>query len=88
MTIANVIQLPMFKGVGAEDLEQFWFVLTSVWNVQQVTDDNIKKSILVSTLQDRALTWYMKYSSINPMAGIMDIHTELTKEFSLPKSEA
>ena len=77
-----MIQLPVFKGVGGEDPEQFWFVLTLVWNTQQVTDDNIKKAILVSALRDRVLTWYMKYSSINPMAGIVDIHIELTKEFS------
>lgn len=51
-------------------------------------DDNIKKAILVSALQDQVLTWYMKYSSINPMTGIEDIHTELKKEFSQPKSEA
>ena len=56
--------------------------------MQQSTNDNIKKVVLVSILQDRALTWYMNYLGINPMAGIADVHTELKKEFSQPKSES
>lgn len=86
--MVNAIQLPEFKGAGGEDPEQFWFVLTSLWNAQQVVDDNIKKTILVSALQDRPLTWYIKYPSINPTVGIVDIHIELKKEFRQPKSEA
>jgi len=82
IVMASTIQLPVFKGACSEDSEKFWFVLNSVWNAQQITDDNIKKLVLVSTLQDRALTWYMKYSGINPTAGITYIHTELKKEFS------
>jgi len=87
VVMASTIQLPIFKGAGSEDLEMFWFVLNSVWNTQQIMDDNIKKAVLVSTLQDRVLTWYMKYSGINPMAWIMDIYIELKKDFSWPKLE-
>lgn len=61
-------------------------MLTSVWNAQKILDDNIRKATLVSTLQDRALTWYMKYSSSNPTAGVAEIQTEVKKEFSWPKS--
>ncbi len=50
--MVSVIQLPVFKGAGGEDPEQFWFVLTLVWNAPQVVDDNIKKAILVNALQD------------------------------------
>ena len=86
--MASAIQLPIFKGAGSEDPEKFWFVSNSVWNVQRIMNDDIKKAVLVSTLQDRALTWYVKYSSTNLMARIMDIYTELKKEFSWPKSES
>jgi len=43
---------------------------------------------LVSTLQDCALTWYIKHSNDNPNAGITDIQAVLNIEFSKPKSEA
>ena len=54
--MANTIKLPVFKGVGNEDLDQFWFVIKAVWEAQGVMDDNIKKATLVNALQDRALT--------------------------------
>ena len=58
--MTSTIQLPVFKGAGNEDPEQFWFMVAAVWEAHGVTDDNIKKATLVSTLQDRALTWYIK----------------------------
>ena len=82
------MKLPMFKGVGNEDPDQFWFVVKVVWEAQGVTDDNIKKATLVSTLQDRVLTWYFKHSSDHPNVGIMAIQAPLTREFSRPKSKA
>jgi len=42
---------------------------------------------LVSTLQDHALTWYIKYSNDNPSARVADIQAALNREFSRPKSE-
>jgi len=83
----SAIQLPVFKGAGSEDPEQFWFVVTIVWEVHGVTDNNIKKDTLVSTLQDQALTWYIKYSSDHPNARTSEIQTNLKKEFSRSKSE-
>lgn len=50
-------------------------------------DDNIKKATLVSVLQDRALTWYIKYSSDHSNVGITKIQDALNKEFGQPKSE-
>jgi len=86
--MASSIKLPLFKGLGNEDPDQFWFVVKVVWEVQGVIDDNIKKATLVSALQDHALTWYIKHSSDNPTAGITAIQVALTKEFSRPKLEA
>lgn len=45
-------------------------------------DDNIKNATLVSALQDRALTWYIKHSNNHPNAGIVEIQDALNKEFS------
>ena len=83
----NSVKLPLFKGLGNEDPDQFWFVVKAVWEAQGVTNDHIKKATLVSALQDHALTWYIKYSNDNPNAGVADIQTTLNKEFSRPKSE-
>lgn len=50
-------------------------------------DENIKKTTLVSLLQDHALTWYTKHSNNNPNPGVMNIQTALNRDFSRPKSE-
>ena len=56
--------------------------------MQGVTGDHIRKATLVSTLQDRALTWYIKYFNDNPNARVADIQTTLNREFIRPNSEA
>ena len=68
-----MINLPVFKGEGSEEPEQFWFVVRAVREAHGVTEDNIKKATLVSALQDHGLTWYIKYSSDHPNAGIVEI---------------
>ena len=85
--MASVIKLPVFRGVGNEDPDQFWFMVKDVWEAQGVVDDNIKKATLVSTLQDHTLTWYIKHSNDHPNTGITDIQAALNREFSRPKSE-
>lgn len=85
--MASIIKFLVFKGVGNEDPDQFWFVVKAIWEAQGVIYDNVKKATLVSALQDRALTWYIKHSNDNPNAGIADIQVVLNKEFSRPKSE-
>jgi len=61
----NEMKMLMFKGIGSEDLEQFWFVANAVWTTKKVTNDNIKKAKLVTALQDRAITWYIMYCANN-----------------------
>ena len=85
--MASMIKLPIFRGVGNEDPDQFWFVVRAVWEAHRVTDDNIKKATLVSALQDRALTWYIKHSNDHPNVGIAEIQNALNREFSRLKSE-
>ena len=74
--MANEIKFSVFKGVGNEDSDQVWFLVKAVWEVQGVTNDNIKKATLVSSLHDCALTWYIKHSNDNPNAGIADIQAK------------
>jgi len=73
--------------VESEDLNQLWFVVRVVWEVQGIMDDNIKKAMLVSALQDRTLTWYIKHYNDHPYTRIAEIQTTLNKEFSMSKSE-
>ena len=48
-------------------------MVRAVWEAKGVVDDNIKKATLVSTLQDRALTWYVKHSNDHPNERIVEI---------------
>jgi len=86
--MASTIKFLVFKGVGNEDPDQFWFVIKAVWEAHGVADDNIKKVTLVNALQDRTLTWYIKHSNDNLNVWIVDIQTMLNREFSRLKSEA
>ena len=33
-----------FKGVGDEDMDQFWFVKESIWTTQNVASDAVKRA--------------------------------------------
>lgn len=85
--MVSAIKFSVFKGVGNEDTDQFWFMVKVIWEVQGVVDDNINKEMLVSALQDHTLMWYIKHSNDNPNTGVTDIQAALNGEFSRPKSE-
>lgn len=85
--MGSAVKLPVFMGAGNEEPGQFWFMVRAIWETQGITDENIKNATLVSVLQDCTLTWYIKYSSDHPNAGIMAIQDALDKEFGRPKSE-
>ena len=72
-SMENSVKLPLFKGLGNEDPDQFWFIVKAVWEAQGVIDDNMNKETLLSALQDCTLTRYIKYSNDNPNAGVEDI---------------
>ena len=86
--MANSMKLPLFNGLGNDDLDQFSLVIKAIWEAQGITNDHMKKVTLVSALQDRTLTWYIKYSNDNPNVGLEKIHTTLNKEFGRAKYEA
>ena len=55
------MKLPTFKGVGDEDMDQFWFVAGSIWTAQNVASDVVKRVLLSLAFEGRALDWYMRY---------------------------
>lgn len=59
-----------------------------MWKSQQITDDDMKKAQLVTTLQDRALSWCLKYFSTHPTVMLKDMKDALNNEFKNPKSQA
>ena len=70
------IKLPVFKGTGSEDLEQFWFLCEAVWTAKNIMDQEIRR-VLVTSFRGRALTHVLA-----------DIKTAMIKEFKKPKSES
>ena len=81
------IKLPVFKGTGSEDPEQFWFLCEAVWTAKNITDIDVRRAQLITSFRDRALTWFMKFASTqNPI--LADIKAALIREFKKPKSES
>ena len=60
--LVDDIKLPIFKGTGSEDPEQFWFLCEAVWNAKKITDPDVRAVQLITSFRDRALTWFMKFS--------------------------
>ena len=81
------IKLPIFKGTGSEDLEQFWFLCEAVWTAKTITDQDTKRAQLVTTFRDHALTWFMNFSSTQNHV-LADIKVAMIKEFKKPKSKS
>ena len=81
------IKLPVFKGIGWEDPEQFWFLCEAVWTAKNIMDPDIRRAQLVTSFRERALTWFMKFSSTQNHV-LADIKTTLIREFKKPKSES
>ena len=59
--MAAHMNFPTFKGVGDEDMDQFWFVAGSVLTVQNVASDAVKRAQRSLAFEGRALDWYMGY---------------------------
>ena len=83
-------KLPLFHGNGMDDPDQYWFLCEAVWTVREVTDDDIKKGQLETTLWRRALYWYMKFIQVptgTPVKILDEVQKGLIKEFWKSKSE-
>ena len=83
------IKLPIFQGTSAEEPDQHFLICEAVWNIKQVQDNEIKRAQLTTTFRDKALTWFMKFStSMQQPKTIQEIKDELKKEFKKPKSKS
>ena len=49
------LKLPTFKGMTDEDMDQFWFVVDSVWMAQGMVSDTVKKAQLSLAFKEREL---------------------------------
>ena len=81
------IKLPVFKGTGSEDPEQFWFLCEAVWTAKNIMDQNTRRAQLVTSFRDRDLTWFMKFFSTQNYI-LADIKKAMIKEFKKPKSKS
>ena len=54
---------------------------------KNILDQDIQRAQLVTYFRDRALTWFMKFSSTQNHV-LADIRTTMIKEFKKPKSES
>ena len=72
------IKLPIFKGTRSEDPEQFLFLCEAVWTANNIMDQNTRRAQLVTFFRDRALTWFMNFSSTQNYA-LADIKKEMIK---------
>ena len=87
-SMLNTVKMCVFRGQGSKDPIQFWFTVEFVWKAQHVNDDHLKKEQLVTTLQDRALTWYIRYSTTHIFASLSNTKDTMNVEFRKPKSQA
>ena len=81
------IKLPVFKGTGSEDPEQFWFLCEAVWTAKNIMDIDVPQAQLINSFRDRDLTWFMKFSSTQNYV-LANIKKAVIKEFKKPKSES
>lgn len=86
--MANMMKMSVFKRLGTKDHEQFWFVADAIWKAQWITDDGMKKVQLVTALQDRALSWYIKFCLGKTNATMLETQQALKNEFKKPKLQA
>ena len=87
--MADEMRLPIFGGDGYEDHDQHRFLCEVIWNINNVTDEAVKRNQFSTTIRDRALSWYMKLvqglSQPNPLNHIKNM---LISEFKKPKLES
>ena len=80
-------KLHLFHGNGTKDLEQYWFLCEAVWTVRKTVDDEVKKGQLDTTLQGRALDWFMKFVQVPTrtlMKTLKEVRKRLIEEFIKP----
>jgi hypothetical protein len=55
-SMADEMRLPIFKGDGSEDPDQYRFLYKVVWSIKKVTDEAVKRAQFSTSLRDCALS--------------------------------
>jgi hypothetical protein len=88
-SMGDEMRLPIFRGDGFEGPDQHWFVCEAIWNINNFTDEAIKRNQFSTTLRDHALRWYMNLvQGLAQPKPLNDIKNALIAELKKPKSES
>ena len=77
---------PEFSGQGNDDVEQHWYLCEAIWRARQ-TPDAGKLIEFQTTLRERALQWFIKWSEAHPNLIIADVKRDFVREFKLPQMD-
>jgi hypothetical protein len=61
------LRLPMFHGMGKDNVEKHWFRCEAIWYLKRITNKESRISQLETSFRDKSLTWYMKYKETRPV---------------------
>ena len=75
-----------FSGRGNDDVEQHWYLCEAIWRALQ-TPEVGKLIEFQTTLRERALRWFVKWSEAHQNPAIDDVRREFIKEFKLPQTD-
>ena len=75
---------PKFDRRGNNDVKHHWYLYEVIWRARQTP--NFGKLIeFQTTLRERAIRWFMKWSKIHQNPAIIDVKRDFIKDFKLPK---
>ena len=77
---------PEFLGWGNDDVEQHWYLCEAIWRAWE-TPDARKLIEFQTTLRERALRWFIKWSKAHPNPVIADVKWDFVREFKLPQTD-
>jgi hypothetical protein len=87
--MVDEMRLPIFRGDGSEDPDQHWFLCEAIWNINNVTEEDVKRAQFSTTLRYRALSWYMKLvQGLAHTKSLNEIKNTFIIEFKKPKLES
>ena len=79
-------QYPEFSGRGNDDVEQHWYLCEEIWRARQTLDAG-KLIEFQTTLRERALRWFIKWSEAHPNPVIVDVKWDFVQEFKFPQTD-
>ena len=82
--VGSLTQYLEFFGRGNDDVEQHWYLCEAIWRARQTLD--VGKLIeFQTTLRERALRWFIKWSEAHPNPEMAVVKRDLIKEFNFLK---